>query len=219
MKKVINAILNILIIAIIIAIAYLLWENHQMKQVEIDNTNVAMEEYEEITCSQDAVYSDLSNPQVTNDSAAANDIIGYIMFPSLGESTALLQGDANDDLAAAMSRGVSHDPNSSMPGEAGNSVFAGHRELFFKHFLDLEEGDDVIVNIGDNIYIYKIESFEVINPDQVDTVFFDNDEDLLVMYTCYPIESWKPFGQRMVVKAKPVQSTTIENCESVTRTE
>lgn len=218
MKKAINIILNILIVVIIIAIVYLLWQNHQMKQVEVDNTNVAMEEYEEITCSQDTVYSDTSNPQVTNDSASANEIIGYIMFPSLGESTALLQGDVNDDLAAAMSRGVSHDPNSTMPGEAGNTVLAGHRELFFKHFLDLEEGDDVIVNVGDNIYVYKIESFEIIEPDQVDTVFFDNDEDLLVMYTCYPIEAWKPFGQRMVVKAKPIESTTIENCESVTKT-
>lgn len=218
MKKTINWILNILIIVVVIIIAYLLWQNHLMKKLETDNTVEALETYEQVTCSQDEIVADVSNPQVTNDSTSANEIIGYIMFPSLGESSALLQGDVNDDQIAAMSKGVSHDPRSSMPGEPGNTVLAGHRELFFKNFLKLEAGDDVIINVGDNIYIYEIESFEVIDPEQVDTVFYANDDDLLVMYTCYPIESWKPFSQRMVVKAKPIKSTTVENCETQTKT-
>lgn len=217
MKKVINWILNILIIVTILIIAYLLWQNHLMKKTETDNTKVAFETYEEVTCTNNEITADNSNPQITNEEADPNQIIGYIMFPTLGESTALLQGDINDDQIAAMDRGVSHDPQSSMPGEPGNTVFAGHRELFFKHFLELNTGDDVIVNVGDNIYIYEIESFEIINPDDADKVFYSNDEDLLVMYTCYPIEAWKPFSQRMVIKAKPVESTTVEDCETITK--
>lgn len=217
MKKVINWILNILIIIVVLIIAYLLFENYQMKKLANDNTDAALETYEQLVCSEDQVVADTSHPQITNDEANANDIIGYMMFPSVGESTAILQGDLNDDQTAAMDRGVSHDPNSSMPGEIGNSVFAGHRELFFKHFLDLEVGDTVIINLGDNIYIYEIQSFEIIDPEQVDTVFFDNDEDLLVMYTCYPIEPYTFFNQRMVIKATPVSETTIKDCETVTK--
>lgn len=217
MKKVINWILNILILIVVLIILYLLWQNHLMKKEEADNTTAAFEQYEELTCTQDTIVADTSNPQPLNENVDPNQIIGYITFPSVGESTALLQGDINDDQIEAMDRGVSHDPRSTMPGEIGNTVLAGHRELFFKNFLELEKGDDVILNVGDNIYIYEIESFEIIDPEQVDTVFFDNDEDLLVMYTCYPIEAWKYYSQRMVIKAKPIEKTTVENCESVTK--
>ncbi len=218
MKKIINWILNILIVIVIFIIIFLLFENYQMKKLADDNTAVALETYDELICTKDEVVEDTSHDQVTNQTASANDIIGYIMFPTVGDSTAILQGDLNDDQTAAMDRGVSHDPNSSMPGEIGNSVFAGHRELFFNYFNDLEVGDDVIINIGNNVYIYEIESFEIIDPEQVDTVFYDNDEDLLVMYTCYPVEAYKPFNQRMVIKASRVQETTIKDCETVTKT-
>lgn len=218
MKKVINWILNILILIIIIIIGYLLWQNHMMKKTEVDNTLKAFETYEQVTCDENEIITSTDNPQPTNESVSANQIIGYIMFPSLGESTALLQGDMSDDQMAAMDRGVSHDPRSTMPGEEGNTVIAGHRELFFKNFLELSEGDDVVLNVGDNIYIYKIESFEVIDPNQADKVFYDNDEDALIMYTCYPIEAWKPFSQRMVVKAKPIAKTSVTDCETVTKT-
>ncbi len=216
MKKFINYFLNILIVIIIIAIAYLLWQNHLMKKEEIDNSLVALETYDTLTCTNDEVKADVSNPQVTNDSVNANEIIGYIMFPKVGESAALLQGDINDDQITAMERGVSHDPQSTMPGEPGNTVLAGHRELFFKHFLELEEGDDVILNVGNNVYIYKIDSIEIINADEAEKVFYANDEDLLVMYTCYPIEAWKWFTSRMVIKAKPIAKTTVQDCEVVT---
>lgn len=217
MKRTVNWTLNILIVLVLIIIGYLLWENHLMKKEEADNTNLAMSTYEEITCTQNEVKSEEKNPRVTNSDADVNEIIGYIIFPSLGESTALLQGDLSDDQIAAMDRGVSHDPRSSIPGEAGNTVLAGHRELFFKNFLDLEVGDDVILNVGDNIYVYEITSYEVIDPEDADKVFYSNNEDLLVMYTCYPIEAWKPFNNRLVVKAKPIAKTTVENCESVTK--
>lgn len=218
MKKIINWILNILIIIIVLIIAYLLWKNHTMKQVEVDNTKDALQNYEEVVCKNNQVVENNSNPQTTNEQVAPNQIIGYIMFPSLGTSTALLQGDAGDDQIAAMARGVSHDPHSSMPGEPGNTVFAGHRELFFKNFLKLNVGDDVIINIGDNIYIYKIQSFEVIDPTDVDKVFYPNDGQTLLMYTCYPIEAWKPFSQRMLVTATPISKTTVQDCKTITKT-
>lgn len=217
MKKFVDRLLSFLIIILIIFIGYLFWENYSVKKVEAENTKDALETYDTVTCSKNEITADDSNGQFTNSQAKADEIIGYIMFPSLGKSSAILQGDLSDDQAAAMDRGVSHDPQSSMPGEAGNSVFAGHRELFFKNFLNLNEGDDVVINIKNNIYIYEIQSFEVIEPDEVNKVFYENDKDLLVMYTCYPIESWKPFNKRMVLKAKPISKTTVEDCETVTK--
>ncbi len=79
MKKLINWVLNILIIVVILAIAYLLWQNYQMKKVEKDNTAAALETYEEVTCSNDTVEADTSNPQITNEEADPNQIIGYIL--------------------------------------------------------------------------------------------------------------------------------------------
>ncbi|WOO87479.1 class D sortase [Mollicutes bacterium LVI A0039] len=183
-----------------------------MKQKEVENTRVAFDNFSSLTCDNKTIKADTSRPQVTNDTVSSNEIIGYMTFPKLGTSTAILQGDISDDQTAAMDRGVSHDPRSTMPGEVGNSVFAGHRHLFFKSFLDLEPGDAVIVNVGDNIYIYEIQSMDVINPEEVDAVFYDNDQDLLVMYTCFPIETWKPYTQRLVVKAKPISETSVSEC-------
>ncbi len=183
-----------------------------MHKTEKDNTAVANEKYSELVCTKDQVEESITS-ELSNDNLQSNEIIGYIYLPKVDEKSAILQGDMSDDQVAAMDRGVSHDPRSFLPGDSGNTVIAGHRELFFKHFLDLEVGDSVILNIKDNIYIYQIDSFEVINPEDADKVFYDNDEDTLVMYTCYPIEAWKPFNQRIVLKAHRIKSTTVETCE------
>lgn len=213
MKKIINWVLNILIIIVLIALAYLLYENYQMKQLEKDNTTVATEKFEELVCTDNTINESIENELVTNEDTTSNEIIGYISFPSLDVKSAILQGDLNDSQTEAMNRGVSHDPRSTMPGEDGNTVLAGHRELFFKNFLDLNVGDDVVINIGDNVFVYKITDYEVIDPTEVDKVFYDNDDDTLIMYTCFPIEAWKPFNQRIAVTAERVDSTGELECE------
>lgn len=219
MKKVINWILNIIIIIIIGLIAYLLIDYNQMKGVESDNTNIAVDTFGELVCTNDQVIEDVSSSIVTNDSTNANDVIGYINFPTIGESSAILQGDLDDSQAEAMNRGISHDPRSTMPGEIGNTVLAGHRELFFKYLGEINVGDPVVINLGGNTFVYEIESFEVISPEDADKVFYSNPLDYLIMYTCYPIEAWKPFNKRLVVKAKRVESATVENCDTVANIE
>lgn len=219
MKKIINWILNIIIVIIILIIAYLLFDYFNLKNTEKNNTQVAIDSFGTLVCTNNQIDEDISNTITTNSAVSSNDVIGYISFPSIGESSAILQGDLEDSQAQAMNRGISHDPRSSLPGEVGNTVLAGHRELFFKYLGQLNVGDSIVINIGGNTFVYEIESFEIINPEDSEKVFYNNAIDYLVMYTCYPIEAWKPYNERLVVKAKRIETTTVEDCDNIANIE
>lgn len=84
---------------------------------------------------------------------------GWLLrIPSLGDDEwPIIVGVEPDDLR----RGVGWYPTTALPGEVGNFALAGHRITRgepFRHLLDLEVGDEVIVETAEAIFTYTINS-------------------------------------------------------------
>ena len=68
----------------------------------------------------------------------------------------IVEGTDLDDLA----RGVGHYPGTAAPGAVGNFALAGHRVTHgepFARLLDLDKGDQVIVETSSAIYTYVLD--------------------------------------------------------------
>lgn len=86
------------------------------------------------------------------------DAIALLRIPAFGPGyeVPILSGTDLDIL----SRGVGHYTSTAMPGGVGNFAIAGHRVTHgqpFKRLLELNKGDEVIVETRDAIYTYVLD--------------------------------------------------------------
>jgi len=85
--------------------------------------------------------------------------VALIRIPKFGADweKPVVQGVRDDDLA----RGVGHYPQTQLPGENGNFAVAAHRVTHgspFRRLLELDKGDQVIVETRDTIYTYVLDT-------------------------------------------------------------
>ena len=86
------------------------------------------------------------------------DAIALLRIPAFGPDyeVPILSGT---DLSI-LDRGVGHYTTTAMPGEVGNFAVAGHRVTHgepFRRLLELDKGDQVIVETRDKIYTYVMD--------------------------------------------------------------
>jgi sortase A len=101
--------------------------------------------------------------------------------------------------------GPGHLSASSLPGESGNSVIAGHRDTHFHFLRDLEIGESLIIEkIGGRKHVYKIIGIDIVDARR-GSLLLDTDVPILSLVTCYPFEAREAGGPlRYVVTAKMV---------------
>ncbi|MGB5245354.1 MAG: class GN sortase [Woeseia sp.] len=110
----------------------------------------------------------------------------------------VLAGSSGRTLAFA----PGHLSTSALPGDAGNSVIAGHRDTHFQFLKNIKAGDALNVLRSDGREV----RFEVISIDVVDSrrgsIVLDTDIPMLTLITCYPFNTTVPGGPlRYVVTA------------------
>jgi sortase A len=92
---------------------------------------------------------------------------------------------------------------SSLPGERGNTVIAGHRDTHFSFLRDVEVGESLVVETtnGDK-HLYKVVGMHVVDSRR-GSLQLDTDEAFLILVTCSPFEADDPGTPlRYVVTAK-----------------
>src|SRR4051812_25440111 len=89
-------------------------------------------------------------------------LVGRVEVPKLHLSAVVFQGTGN----SVLDKGVGHLDGSPLPGQGGNVVLAAHRDTFFRGLRDIKKGDDVAVTTQMGSRTYRVESMEVVNPDQ-----------------------------------------------------
>lgn len=95
-------------------------------------------------------------------------------------------------------KSLSHFPNSALPGEVGNSFITGHSVLpqfydpenylaIFSKLSDLEIGDDVIAELGENKFQYTVGYSKIVDPHDLSVLskISANGRNLTLM-TCVP---------------------------------
>jgi len=99
--------------------------------------------------------------------------------------------------------GPGHLSASSLPGESGNSVIAGHRDTHFNFLRDVEIGESLVIEkIGGRKHLYKVIGIDVVDSRR-GSLLLDTDAAILSLVTCYPFDSQDAGGpMRYVVTAK-----------------
>jgi sortase A len=98
---------------------------------------------------------------------------------------------------------VGHFPGTALPGEHGNSSFAGHRDSFFWGLRDVTAGQRIDVETAGETFVYEVVETRVVAPTQVDVIDPRGGIDLTLV-TCYPFDYVGPAPHRFVVHAQLV---------------
>lgn len=99
--------------------------------------------------------------------------------------------------------GPGHLSASSMPGEIGNTVIAGHRDTHFNFLRDLEIGESLVIEtIAGRKHLYKVIGIDVVDSRR-GSLLLDTEAPILSLVTCYPFDVRDSGGPlRYVVTAK-----------------
>lgn len=113
---------------------------------------------------------------------------GYIHIPSMDVTLPLYIGASDTNMAKGAA--IMGQTSIAVGGENTNSVIAGHRGWSTGSFFrDIEE-----VSVNDYIYItnpwqtlvYRVESIDIIKPDNSDAVKIQAGKDMITIVTCHP---------------------------------
>ena len=148
---------------------------------------------------QQQKVSSISPPPST---LAAGDSLTRLSIPKLRFSAMVVEGSERRQLLL----GPGHMRSTAFPGAPGNSVITGHRDTFFRHIVDLDKGDRIVVERGGGSYTYEVAYKKVVRPTDLWVTEATSDTRLTLL-TCYPIHYIGPAPERLVVVAKLVSSS------------
>lgn len=101
--------------------------------------------------------------------------------------------------------GPGHLSASSMPGEIGNMVIAGHRDTHFRFLKDLESGELISLESSKGFkHLYKVIAIDIVDS-RKGSLLLDTDTAMMSLVTCYPFNGLEVGGPlRYVVTAKMI---------------
>lgn len=125
-----------------------------------------------------------------------------LIIPKINVEAPIAFGVGNDynSQMKAMETGVAHfsiPGASSVPGQTGNTVLAGHSsndafvngdyKFIFAQNEKLQTGDTIYVNYQSKRYAYRITTKEVVLPEEVGKLVYPTDKPLLTLVSCVPL--------------------------------
>lgn len=133
---------------------------------------------------------------VRRDPLAPRSYIGRVRIDRLGLSTVVREGADERTLRTA----AGHLSDTPLPGEAGNSAVAGHRDTLFRKLKDVRVGDRIAVSRPSGTVYFTVRDTRIVSPSDV-SVLAPTDRPTLTLVTCYPFRYIGPAPKRFVVRA------------------
>ena len=128
-------------------------------------------------------------------------VFAQLKIPSIGIDLPVYHGDDTIQLAA----GVGHYAGSQFPGEGGTIILAGHNtHEFFYNLPQIQIGSLIEVDTIYGKFQYKVYGTKIANYKDEDAFQLQNEEEILVLYTCYPLDRLWFVNERFIVYAKLV---------------
>lgn len=84
--------------------------------------------------------------------------------------------------------GIGHYMKSGLPGEGKPILLAGHNGTHFWKLQDMQKDDIVKIKTSWGEYTYKIYDIQIMNATDFDTSQLNDEEERLIMYSCYPFD-------------------------------
>ena len=130
---------------------------------------------------------------------SVGEIFSSIQIPSIGVDVNVYHGDA----LRLLKYGVGHHPGTYFPGEGGTILIAGHNtKAQFYNLPNIKGNDEIIMNTKYGKYTYKVERTDIIEAKALNESLSINDQkEVLMLYTCYPVNTPGFKTKRFVVYA------------------
>ena len=125
-------------------------------------------------------------------------IYATLKIPSINLKYPVYRGDTLDILM----KGIGNYAGSFFPGDGGSIIFAAHNNVHFQHLYDIKEGDLVIVETIYGTFTYQAYDFKIIDATDEASLPIQDQEEILMMYTCYPRTAVGHADKRYVVYSK-----------------
>lgn len=148
------------------------------------------------------------------DALNLGEIIASIEIPRIDVEMPIYHGTSDE----VLSKGAGHLENSSLPSDelGTHSVITAHRGLptsrLFRDLDQLEVGDKFYVRVLDEKIAYKIESVEIVLPDETNWLIMEDDVNKMTLLTCEP---YMINTHRMLVIGHKVPMDIIEEKEPI----
>jgi sortase A len=124
----------------------------------------------------------------------AGRVLTRLKIPKISLDAIVLDGTSPKELL----EGPGHLEQTAMPGESGNAVIAGHRDTFFRHIFELNQGDEILVQRKGHTFRYEVTGKKIIKPDDTSVIAPSRDSQLTLV-TCYPPHYIGPAPERFAV--------------------
>ena len=101
--------------------------------------------------------------------------------------------------------GVGHHQGGYFPGENDTIILAGHSNTkIFSDLPKMEKGDEVVLDTVYGVFTYKIYETKVVHRSDEEALPYHTGKEILILYTCYPTNSYGLKEKRFVVYAELV---------------
>lgn len=133
-----------------------------------------------------------------NFNPATGEVIGLLSLPKIESELAIVEGTDPDELA----KGVGHYKGSFYPNQGGQIVLSGHRDTVFKRVGELKLGDELVMKMPYGNASYEIVNTKIVDADDMSIVTLQNEEEELILTTCYPFGYIGDAPERYIIYAK-----------------
>lgn len=124
---------------------------------------------------------------------------GQLYIDSIGVDLPIYLGDTVEILRL----GVGHFSGSYFPGEGGSIIYAAHNTAkFFRKLPEVKVGDNIKIKTNYGEFSYEVYETQVIKETESEKLPIQTEEEILMIYTCYPVTGIGHKSQRFVVYAK-----------------
>lgn len=128
---------------------------------------------------------------------------GDLRIDSLDVDLPLYYGDT----LSILRNGVGHSSGSYFPGEGGTIVCMAHNTRGYLYNLsDIEIGANIVITTTYGEFTYEVEETRIVQETQVDAVAVQSEEEILILYTCYPTNTFGHATQRFITYSKLVDA-------------
>lgn len=114
-----------------------------------------------------------------------------------------------EDTARNMNRGAVVVSGTALPGAAGNTAIAAHRDGYFRVLKDVAVGDLVILQTFSGARKYRIASLKVVKPTDI-SVLSQTSTPVVTLVTCYPFYFVGTAPRRFIVQAIALKKSSPE---------
>lgn len=128
-------------------------------------------------------------------------IYATIKIPSISLELPVYFGDTKEIL----SKGVGHYSGSFFPGENGSIIMGAHNNAgYFRLLPNIKINDRITLDTVYGEFDYQVYDMKILYTSQEDQIPIVRGEEVLMLYTCYPVTAVGYTSQRYVVYARKV---------------